>query len=274
MTNHLLTLHQPSFPMVWEFLNKRDPWHMIALDALWLYGLNHPEHRWFAELRSGRLQGVIYVHGQLVHFAYDEAPDRHSPLYDFLNRHLPQFTTFGKKEIVEPIVKRLPFHRLTHAEKSWFLRQSSETRKRLNRRVHWPKAVDLRDGRPEDLYALLDMFTGSEFETEIDSRYIHFLLQQRRILVAEYRGSIVGAIMCLKETPRYVLLGNLFVHPQTRNKGIATLLGQQMMLKCMQQGKKVCFFYSKPELKDFYTKAAFQPLGAWVHYSVTSKATM
>jgi GNAT superfamily N-acetyltransferase len=268
----MIPLAPPSDYDVYRLLVQQEPWHMIPLDALLLYGLEHPEHQWYGEYKNGQLVGVLYQHGQLLHFAYHQVPENGSPLYPFIRRYIPYFITHGKKDKVDGIMRNLNEYQITLQEECEFIQQTSQTRKLISQSLFQPDNLRLCQAYPSDFNEMIILFRGSTIENQVDRALIFELIGLQRVTVARKNGRMVGTVMKLKETPCYVLLGGLFVHPQERGHGTASLLGQKMIQDCLHQGKKVCFYYSDPELQRFYRKAAFAGIGQWVSYSATSKA--
>lgn len=272
MNHFIIPLTAQYTPYVYRFLLDQEPWNMIPLDALIKYGLEHPLHHWSAEYKSGVLVGVLYQNHELLHFAYNKAPETTSPLYSFLHQTAPYFITHGKKELVEAIMGRLLGYNKIVLEECDFVLQSEETAKLVNQTLPIPTDLRIRQASYTDLQELLAIFKKSSIEDQIDKSLISDLIQHGRVLLAQKQGQIIGSIMKLKETPRYALLGGLFIKPEERSHGIASLLGQKMVLSCTRQGKRICFYYSDKELQRFYKKAAFTKIGQWVTYSATSKA--
>jgi GNAT superfamily N-acetyltransferase len=258
---------------VYKELERQEPWHMIALEALVKYGLMHPSHRWFVDVRNGSWRGFVYHHEQIVHFAYRKAPPADSALYEFVSMRIPHFHTHGRRDLVRPIVAGLHNRALKLKEASDFVKQTNETKKLIQTtQLQAPAGLHIRTAHPAQLEDLILFFRHTEVADFIETTFLSFLLSESRVLTADYRGRLVGVIMCLKETRRYALIGNLYVQKGLRERGIATLLGRQMVWRCMQRGRQVCFYFSKPELREFYRQAAFRSIGKWVHYEVTSKA--
>jgi predicted GNAT family acetyltransferase len=253
-----------------RYLIQDEPWHIIPLDALLHYGLEHPQHRWYGEMVNGQLIGILYQHGQLLHFAYHRVPLKDSPLYSFIQTYIPHFITHGKKDMVDPIIKNIhemAGYQITLQDTSEYIQQTPETKRVVEEFIYQPESVQLRLARHPDLNEMLTLFRGSKIESQVDRSLIYELIQRQRVIIAQKFGRIVGTIMKLKESPHYVLLGGLYVQATERENGIAGLLGKKMIQHCIYSGKKVCFYYSEPELKRFYSKAAFLSIGKWVSYS-------
>lgn len=258
-------------PYVYRFLLVQEPWNMIPLDALLMYGLEHPSHHWSAEFKEGELVGVLYQNHELLHLSYNKSPEN-SPLYSYLHGVAPHFITHGNKELVETVMGRLSGYNKLKIEECDFVQQSDATAELVNETIYIPEVLRIRQARYADIQELLTIFRNSSIESQVDKALIFDLVQHGRVLLAQKKGEIIGSIMKLKETPNYVLLGGLFIKPEERSHGVASLLGQKMVQACIRQEKKVCFYYSDQELKRFYNKAAFISIGQWVSYSATSKA--
>jgi hypothetical protein len=265
------------FPLSYEFhdliyrhLVQDEPWHIIPLDALFYYGLDHPQHHWYGEMLDGQLIGILYQHGQLLHFAYHRSPHKHSPLYSFIQTYIPNFITHGKRDTVDPIIRNIhdrAGYQATLQDISEYIQQTPETKRAVNEFIYQPASVQLRLASHPDLNEMLSLFHGSKIESQVDHSLIYELVKRQRVIIAQKNGRIVGTIMKLKESPHYVLLGGLYVQAEERGNGIAGLLGQKMIQNCLYSGKKVCFYYSELELQPFYSKAAFSSMGKWVSYS-------
>jgi GNAT superfamily N-acetyltransferase len=271
----MIPLSSAFYDQIYRHLVQEEPWHIIPLDALFCYGFEHPQHHWYGEMMDGRLIGVLYQHGQLMHFAYHRVPNKYSPLYPFIRKYIPHFITHGKKDVVDPIIKNVNKYgdfQVMLQEESEFIQQTPQTEKIVTESLFQPADVQLRLAVSSDFNEMLALFQGSNIESQVDRPLIFELIQHQRVMIAKKYGRIVGTIMRLKESPHYVLLGGLYVQAEERGNGIASLLGQNMIQNCLHHGKKVCFYYSDQELQGFYSKAAFSSIGKWVSYSVNSKA--
>lgn len=266
---NIIPLQACQYRQIYRLLSEQEPWSIIAFDALLEHGLNHPEHRWFQEVNQGQVKGIIYYHDQLVHIYYPTLP-RRSGIAPFLARHLPRFVIHGEPNQLNWLRDQLQQYELISSDQSAFLTQSELTPLLINRSLTVPPGLRLRLASPDDEIGLLALFAGSEAEPELDHHLLQDLLSKARVLVADYRGELIGTVMCLKESPRYALLGGLFVSPKARSQGVATLLGQRMVLAVNQRGKQVCFYYRQPALTTFYQRAAFRSIGQWQRYSFTS----
>lgn len=269
MYSYVIPLYPQHYRQVYQFLMQDEPWQLIPLDALIRYRLTHPRQRWFAEIRAGIFRGVIFQDKELVHFAYQEAPEPHSPLYAFLKKYIPSFTTHGKKEVLAPLMERLLSREVFPCKESLFVTQSPSTGQLINRPLHVPEQLVVRLAIPQEIQRIWQLYQGSAVEREVDHELIEPLIWQHRVLVAEYRGKVVGTIMRLKESRSYSLLGALYVAPAFRRQGIARLLGQTMLRQVIKEKKKACFYYERnKELDRFYRQGQFMPLGTWVTYAV------
>lgn len=269
MNSYILPLNKQHRTQVFHFLQSQDPWHIIPLDALLLYNMNHPNHHWFAEIRDGKIRGVIFRDRGLLHFAYPQAPEPASPLYLFIKNNYSTFITHGKKEILEPLITHLLERSSPPYEESVFVKQSVQTERLALKKLEIPTQVAIRLAQPMDMREISVLFHGSSVERELDSDLVTELIHLQRVLVAEKQGKLVGTIMRLKESSAYSLLGGLFVASEVCHQGIARLLGQYMIINALQRRKNVCFYYKEnQELSDFYHQGQFIPMGKWRTYSV------
>jgi GNAT superfamily N-acetyltransferase len=270
LSHFIIPLSYEFHDQIYRHLVQDEAWHIIPLDALVHYGLEHPKHRWYGEMLDGQLIGILYQHGQLVHFAYHRAPHKYSPLYSFIQTYIPHFITHGKRNTLDPIIRNINErggYQATLQDKSEYIQQTPETENAVNELLYQPASVQLCLAIYRDLNEMLALFQGSKIESQVDRSLIIELIQRKRVIIAKKYGRIVGTIMRLKESPHFVLLGGLYVLAEERGNGIAGLLGQKMIQNCLYHGKKACFYYSDPELQRFYSKAAFSSIGNWVSYS-------
>lgn len=267
--HELVRIPTADYRTIYSFLDRYDPWHIIALEALIKGGLQHPEQHWFAETIAGKLCGILFAQQYNLHFAYDTVPSVHSPVYAFMEQFYPKFYTHGSEAIVTPIMQRLK-HQHTCIEKSQLVVQTNATLQRIQQTLPKPKGIKMCLATLYDHSLIKGLFAASEVEQQVDHCLVKKLISAKRVLLAVRSDELLGVIMCLKETQRYALLGNLYVKPKERGKLIASLLGQHMVSTYVRRGKTVCFYYSNPQLASFYNQAAFQPIGSWVHYSATS----
>ncbi|MDQ0340329.1 GNAT superfamily N-acetyltransferase [Caldalkalibacillus uzonensis] len=272
MSSAIVPLDNRHYHAVYTLLSHQEPWSIIAFDALLQYGLNHPDHRWFREVHNGRTKGIIYLHDQLLQVCYPSLPQR-SGLGMFLRRYVPHFIIHGQQQQLAWLKKQLAHYDTRCLDKSLFVVQSELTPALINQPLPVPEDIRLRLAVTADYVSLMSLYSGSEVEQQVDGQLLWQAIMQGRVIVAEQK-QLVGTVMCLKESPRYVLLGGLYVTPRARSQGIASLLGQRLVQMVLRKGKQVCFYYHDSTLSPFYQRAAFQPLGDWHSYSFTSKQTM
>ncbi|EGL81678.1 GCN5-related N-acetyltransferase [Caldalkalibacillus thermarum TA2.A1] len=272
MSSAVVTLKASHYPEVYSFLSQQEPWSIIAFDALLTHGLSRPGHHWFAEVEHGEIKGVIYHHDQLVQICYASF-SQHTVLGTFLSKYLSYFITHGEKKQLSWLKKQLTRYESKCLEQSLFVVQSKRTPHLINQPLMGLKNIRFRPAVPADYARLAALYAGSEVEQQVDGQLVWEAVRRGRVIVAEQK-QLAGTVMCLKESPRYVLLGGLYVAPWARSQGIASLLGQKMVQHVLKRGKKVCFYYRDSSLTPFYQRADFQPIGYWNSYSFTSKQTM
>jgi hypothetical protein len=244
---------------------------MIPLEALVQFGMTQPEHRWFGEFSKNKLVGFIYQHKQLIHFGYKHVPSIHSPIYGFIQSVMPSFITHGKKELIEPIIACFKAKDIQSYEESVYVQQTKETIRAIQVELPKPKGLRIRFADRSDIPNLLYMFQGSAVNDQVDTTLVSSLVVRKGVLLVESNNRLIGSLMRLKESPNYWLLGGLYITPTERYQGLASLLGQYMVKEAHRHNKQVCFYYSNPELKEFYNKAELKSIGTWVSYSLNSK---
>lgn len=255
---------------------EREPWHMIALEAYQEHSWKDPQHRWFMETDSNnKLRGLIYVHQELIHFAYPQAPSKRSPLYAWLKRHFNSFTTYGSRAILEPIIKRLNGFKIANQEHHQFMVQTQKTEQALHK-GSWLTPPDLliRKAQRYDWAYLTHLLSSPELADVINRNHVQSLIDKQRVYLFISGHGIVGVMMSLKETQRYVLLGNLYIHPTYRRRGLASILCANVLKETVKSGKKACFYFDQQHLTSFYAQAYFQSIGQWSHYKLTSNPMM
>jgi N-acetylglutamate synthase-like GNAT family acetyltransferase len=253
-----------------RYLLKDEPWHLIALDALFTYGINqHPEHRWYGEWLEGRLIGLVYQHNNILQICYEQMPVAISPVFQLLSRHKSSII-YGKKDNISRVIDKHPELRLTLHEEAEFLLQSEETIKKImaySGTTQW----QIRYANSYDQQQLHHLLGQDDVQALIDNKLVEKLLHTKRLLIALEDRRVVGAVMRLKESKHFSLIGNLYVPKEVRRQGIALQLGKQLILDLYAQGKKACFFFSDQALSSFYAKAGCQSIGKWGSYALTSK---
>lgn len=270
MTSFILRLDRHHLKHVYQFLEAQEPWSIIALDALLLYQFNHPFQHWFAEVKDGVLQGIIFQDNELLHFVYPETPSESSPLYPFIKSRLPLFRTYGQKELLISLLSCLLGRRVQPTEESIFVKQSSWTKTLLDRPIRSIPQLVIRWARTAEENNIFQLFEHSEVAAEFDRELVHELIWLNRVLVAEVDGELVGTVMSLKESLHFALLGGLYVVPSMREQRIAQVLGQSMMKQVIHSGKTVCFYYKEEEqLHHIYQKGLFNRVGTWASFSIS-----
>lgn len=264
-----ISLGPGHYDELYQLLTDHEPWSVLPFDALLRYGFDHPYHRWFAEVDRGRLIGIIYAYHQLLFVLYPALP-AHTQLDWFLSRFFPQFTLCGSRQQLNWAKRHLYSFRSTPLDQSRFVVQSDQTIKLLQTPPPQLKGVTIRPAVKDDFHALLDLYRGTEVEHEVDQYLIWDLLRFNQVIIAE-REKPIGSAMLLKESPRYCLLGGLFVDPRYRKRGIASALGFTLLKRVLNKGKQACFYYRDPAMAPFYQRGGFRAIGNWHTYAFTSK---
>jgi|GEM_PF-6009777 len=272
MSKHILPLTTWHHYSILRILQEREPWDLISFEAYLRYGTSNKEHEWFGEFRQGRLVGLIYHHAGTVDLIYPTLPKEDSLLYSFLALRYPHFIIHGNKEVIEAVLKKIPY-KVDKIEEGEFLIQSKETKELLQTQaLKQPKGYIIRNSLATDYFQILKLLEDPAIENRMDSSLIQLLCHEGRIvlLVKQDRSwsPLVGLLMILKESPRYSLIGGLYVEKEERNKGLASWLGYKVLREITNKGKIACFYYSEKELSEFYQRGAFHQMGKWVTYQV------
>ncbi|WP_202081038.1 GNAT family N-acetyltransferase [Caldalkalibacillus salinus] len=274
MPHAIVPINHRERQRIYDFLKSHESWHVMLLDALEQLEHHNTKQRWYAEVSNSSIKGIIYKHESLMLFGYAHPPSTNSPLYHWIQHETPQFITHGNRDVIETILTNLPHGgRINCLEKAYFLVQSNQTEKQLARLYSPMKGITIRHATPLDFPLIQHLFQASEVESLIDQKLIQTLIHRQDLFLAVNTNqprAIMGTMMVLKKSPKYALLGGLYVDPHYRHNGIATSLAQAVIRDCLRKGKKTCFYYHNEALTPFYNKAQYIKQGQWVTYSVTS----
>ncbi|GAA0382822.1 GNAT family N-acetyltransferase [Bacillus horti] len=287
MQSTIIKLNDSYYTQALLLLKEEELWNLIPYDAFLRYGLQHPEHEWFGEVEQGSLVRLLYKTKQLIHLVSPK-PFHLSRLSTLIRSSKAPIIMHGKKETVEGFLFGMRNRRLKKMDDALFVQQSVHT-SRIIRSVpiDAKNSVHLRPAEEKDYLNILELYKKSDIDHLVDPVLIQQLIQLKKVKIAEKinhyghnssfdtrsNPKLLGTLMCLKESKRYVLLGGLLVHPEYRHHGIASKLGRDVILDANSRGKKICFYYNDKSLKRFYEKIELEPLGRWVSYVITSKAT-
>lgn len=294
----MVRLTNRSASEVARILTQNEIWNLIPYDSFIRYGLGHPQHQWFGEIRNGELIRAVYLHHQLVHLISNDTPPLHSPIYRLLQRQKSKFIIHGPKELLALFLQGLTQYHAEKMEDAQYVRQMtkvqhSNLKKRRNSRYLSLSTqgklaqLTIRVAQKDDFNNIMKLYQNSSVSTLADPNLIQQLVQNQKVLVVSKSSSvsanstskeskepknILGTLMFLKESPRYVLLGGLYVAPEYRKLGVASVLAQRAIKEVNSEGRSICFYFNDPKLKKFYNKIALKRVGQWATYVVTSKA--
>lgn len=289
-----------------KLLSQDEPWNMIAFDAFIRHGLQHPEHIWYGEIKNGYVSRVLYTHHQLLHLLVTAPLPSNSLLYSLINKQYRGFIIHGKKEIVEPFLSGLTQFQGKKIDEANYVQQRQYNSPRLKHQkqsslqskqnsfsttkdlLSQGESLRLRTAEIQDMRQLLRLYMGSSIDYLVDPQLIKELIAQGQVLLAvvkktnlsdtrlfsqqPHHEKIIGSLMLLKESPKFVLLGGLYVDPAYRKSGVATTLALKTINQINRRKKRICFYFNDPKLKRFYSQIPLLQLGKWVTYTVTSNA--
>lgn len=298
MRTFILRLTNRSASEAARLLNQNEIWNLIPYDSFIRYGLGHPEHQWFGEIQDGELVRAVYIHHQLVHLISSDVPPIQSPIYRLLQRQKSKFIIHGPKELLDPFLQGFTQYHAQKMEDAQYVRQITKVQisklkeRRNSKKLFLPAKgklaqLTIRIAQEQDFNNIMSLYQNSSVSSLADPHLIQQLVRHQKVLVVSKNhlssansvskelmkpGSICGTLMYLKESPRYMLLGGLYVSPEYRKLGIASALALRAIKEVNSKGQSICFYFNDPKLKKFYSQIALKRVGQWATYVVTSKA--
>jgi predicted GNAT family acetyltransferase len=254
-----------------DFLKKRER-YCVAICARFLYRRGSQEHLWFLPDEQGRAAAVL-LHSKRSLFPVFDGKEE-TPIPRFMQRFLSKIAIHAVQglrkdvEILDAAIHDLGYTppEIIDYDLMALDREMAYVKKDLaGLIVREPIPAEIDDIFPlQAAYEQEEVLpSGSEFIPASCRMNLEQIMKKERMLIACYKGRIIGKINTSAASFTRYQIGGVYVHPDYRGRGIAQCMIRAFIRLLVPQGRGLSLFVKKRNqaAHAVYSRAGFQTIG-------------